>query len=331
MFKRFQFVILILCIGSIGNILGCKQEGETKWELQSPDGLIQIVASLDENVRKEAILIYEVYRFKDGIKIPVIEKSPLGLNRKDQQFSEGLSFVSKSDTRVIDERYEMKIGRQSIIRNNANEIELQFKNQNGAALNLLLRAYNDGVAFKYIFPGTSDSAFTVTNELTGFKIPKNGKTWVEPYDVPSKWTPAYEKFYENGIPIGSPSPNAEGWAFPALFHSGENWMLIAEANLGTNYCGARFEQAVTDGVYKIRFPDAKDAEGTGYVEPSSTLPWSMPWRTIIIGSSPATIIESEMVYNLSDASIPGDFSWVKPGRSSWSWLSDNESLKTSRC
>jgi hypothetical protein len=53
----------------------------------------------------------------------------------------------------------------------------------------------------------------------------------------------------------------------------------------------------------------------------------MPWRTIIIGSTPATIVESQMISSLSDPAIPGDFEWVKPGRSSWSWLSDNESPK----
>lgn len=303
------------------------QPVERNWELNSPDNNIRITVS--ESDKGETSLAYQVERMNEGQTIAVIENSPLGIERKDQQFSANLKFVSKSEVKTIDETYQMKIGRQAECRNHANELELTFKNQNGSLIQLVLRAYNDGVAFRYVFPEKSDSTYTVVRELTGFKVPVTGKAWIQPYDVPSKYTPAYEKFYENGLPIGTVSPNVEGWAFPALYHSNSNWMLIAEANLTTNYCGIRMEQNAPDGLYRVRFPDAKDALGYGSVEPVSTLPWTMPWRTIILGPTLATVFESEMVHNLSDA-VPSprdDFSWVKPGRASWSWLSENDSPK----
>jgi len=307
--------------------VGCSNSGSGKWEINSPDNSLKMTVQFAKNDSNKTVLVYQVDRIKEGKPEPVIESSPLGIIRKDQQFSENLSFVSASEVKTIDETYKMIIGRQSEIRNNANELELTFKNEKGSKIQLVLRAYNDGVAFKYVFPEKSDSLYTVTNELTGFKIPANGKAWIQKYDVPSQWTPAYEKFYENGMPIGTASPNMEGWAFPALFNSNNNWILISEANLASNYCGIRMEQNTSDGLYKVRFPDAQDAEGIGEVEPSSALPWNMPWRTIVIGNSPATIIESPMIYNVCDEAVPGDFSWVKPGRASWSWLSDNPSPK----
>jgi len=315
----------ILLFSMVLTILTCKSAIGEKWELNSPDNSIRFTVS--EVANRETSLEYTVDVIRKGKTKVVVESSPLGIIRKDQQFSNNLSFVSKSEIRTIDETYQMLIGRQSVCRNKANELELTFKNPEGSLIQLVLRAYNDGVAFKYVFPGKSESLFTVTRELTGFKIPENGKTWIERYDIASKYTPAYEQFYENGIPIGTASPNAEGWAFPALFNSNGNWMLISEANLNPNYCGVRFEQNAPNGLYRLRFPNAKDAEGYGEVEPGSTLPWDMPWRTIIIGSSPATIFESEMITNLSDPAIPGDFTWVKPGRASWGWLSDNDSPK----
>lgn len=306
-------------------IVSCQSSKEKTWELNSPDNSIHMTVS--EGANRETSLEYKVDVIREGKIFVVVESSPLGIVRKDQQFSNNLSFVSKGEIKTIDETYQMLIGRQSVCRNHANELELTFKNPEGSLIQLVLRAYDDGVAFKYVFPEKSDSLFTVTRELTGFKIPETGKTWIEKYDVASKYTPAYEQFYENGIPIGTASPNIEGWAFPALFNSNGNWMLISEANLSSNYCGVRFEQNAPNGLYRLRFPNAKDAEGYGEIEPSFVLPWSMPWRTIIIGSSPATIFESEMITNLSDAAIPGDFSWVKPGRASWGWLSDNDSPK----
>jgi hypothetical protein len=307
--------------------LGGMISGNESWELKSPDKNLSIKISLVADASKSAGLVYEVNALRNGKTTTVIESSPLGIERKDQQFSQNLAFVSKGGERLIDEKYRLLIGRQGECINKAKEVELTFKNEKGSFIKLVVRAYNDGVAFKYVFPEKSEKVFTVTRELTGFKIPEGGKTWIEKYDVASKYTPAYEKFYENGIPVGTASPNKEGWAFPALFHSNGCWILISEANLSPNYCGIRLEQNAPNGLYKVRFPEAKDAEGVGAVEPTSALPWEMPWRMIVIGSSPGTIVESNMVYNLSDSAIPGDFSWVKPGRASWSWLTENDSPK----
>jgi len=315
----------VLLFALVFAILSCQSSKEKTWELNSPDKSIRLTVSAVAN--RETSLEYQVDVIRDGKTNAAVESSPLGIVRKDQQFSNNLSFVSKGEIKNIDESYQMLTGRQSVCLNHANELELTFKNQEGSLMQLVVRAYDDGVAFKYVFPEKSDSLFTVTRELTGFKIPENGKTWIEKYDIASKYTPAYEQFYENGIPIGTASPNVEGWAFPALFNSNGNWMLISEANLTPSYCGVRFEQNAPQGLYRLRFPNTKDAEGYGEDEPSSTLPWTMPWRTIIIGSSPATIFESEMITNLCDQAIPGDFTWVKPGRASWGWLSDNDSPK----
>lgn len=295
------------------------------WELNSPENSLRITVAAIEG--GETSLVYKVDRIKDGQAIAVIENSPLGIDRKDQQFSSELKFVSKGEVKTIDETYTMAIGRQTEIRNNANELELTFKNQQGSLIQLVLRAYNDGVAFRYAFPEKSDSAFTVVRELTGFKVPETGKAWIQRYDVPSQYTPAYEKFYEDEMPIGTASPDAEGWAFPALFNSNEQWVLISEANLTPNYCGIRMEQNAPNGMYRVRFPEAKDAEGFGAVEPVSKTPWVMPWRTIVVGETLETIFETNLVNNLAEPTVAGDFSWVKPGRASWSWLSENDSPK----
>ncbi|MBC7889652.1 MAG: glycoside hydrolase family 97 catalytic domain-containing protein [Ferruginibacter sp.] len=317
---------ICLLIISVIAFSRCKTKNEKNWEINSPDGTIHFSLSVKENLQHKTSLEYEVSIAKNGKTTSVIEASPLGIEREDEQFSENLSFVSKSELKTIDEKYTMVIGRQSEISDHANELELNFKNEKGSLVQIVVRAYNDGVAFKYVFPGKSEKKYTVTRELTGFKIPQNGKAWIQPYAKSSKWGPSYELYYENGIPIGTASPITEGWGFPALFNTSNHWILISEANLSPNYCGIRIEQKAPNGLYKVRFPEAADAMGTGKVEPAYTLPWSMPWRTIIIGSSLSAIVESQMISNLSDPS-KGDFSWVKPGRSSWGWNTDHESPK----
>ena len=144
-----------------------------------------------------------------------------------------------------------------------------------------------------------------------------------PYDDPSEYTPAYESFWEGACPGGHPSPKAAGWAFPLLFHTpGGHWGLITEAAVDGTYCGSRLGQQAEGGVYRLRFPDPGEGNGTGAVEPSGTLPWATPWRVVVIGTTPAPIVESTLVENLNPPSTVADTSWIKPGRASWSWLFD---------
>jgi len=320
--KKLFFILSFLITGTlIVGLTNCSEKSaETKWELSSPDNNLRIVVESNENR-----LFYFVEKIKDGKYVTLIEKSPLGIVRKDGDFSSNLAFQSKGDIRIIDEQYQMLTGKQSICTNNALELVLNFTNENQSNMELVLRTYNDGVAFRYLFPENSNETYWVTNEITGFKIPLNGKAWIMPYDEPSEWGPAYEGYYTNAIDIGSPSDNAAGWAFPLLFNTQESWILITEAGIDTSFYGSHIQQQAENGLYNIALPNAGEGLGTGTVEASSKLPWATPWRLIVIGETPATILENNLVYNLSEPCKIKDISWIKPGRVSWSWWSDHTS------
>mgnify|MGYP003608689239 FL=1 len=314
---KIRIVAILLSISTLSFA------GNHSWKLLSPDK--NIIMTIEQDSANQS-LSYHVDIMSNTL-VNVIGNSTLGIERNEQKFVNNLEFVQQSDFKTIAETYLMMIGRQSGFRNFANETSLTFKTKKGALLQLDCRVYNDGIAFRYVFPEKSDKKYTVKKELTSFRFSTAGKAWIQPYDKPTKWTPGYEKYYENAVTIGSASPNSEGWAFPALFEIQNVWALLTEANLDRNYCGSRLEQNADNGIYKIRFPEPKDGEGTGKLRPVSSLPWVMPWRTIIIGTSLNTIFNSAMVSNLADAPKPMDFSWVKPGKSSWSWLTDNNSPK----
>ena len=42
-----------------------------------------------------------------------------------------------------------------------------------------------------------------------------------------------------------------------------------------------------------------------------------PWRVLMIGETPGTLIESEIIQNLNDPCAIKDPSWIKPGISAW--------------
>ncbi len=120
------------------------------------------------------------------------------------------------------------------------------------------------------------------------------------------------------IPVGTPSPLA-GWVFPALFKRGNTWVLISETAVDRSYCASRLRPESPGGIYQIGFPDTREVVFTGELNPQSPLPWYSPWRILAIGSL-ANVVESTLVTDLAKPAIPGDFSWVKPGRASWSWV-----------
>ena len=77
--------------------------------------------------------------------------------------------------------------------------------------------------------------------------------------------------------------------------------------------------------YRIRLPEPDEGRSYGPLEPSSTLPWEMPWRVIILGDSPGAMVESILVNDLANPTTMTNTSWIRPGRVAWSRWSDNGS------
>ena len=186
---------------------------------------------------------------------------------------DGLQFDAAGAVAGIDESYRMLHGKRRICRHQANQQAITFANANGAKFSVVLRVANDGVAFRYEFPDSDSTVRTVTGESTGFRLPADATAWIQPFQEPSKYTPAYEEYYQNGIPSGTASPNEAGWVLPALFHvpGGDRWVLLAEAAGDGTYCGTRLAQQAANGVYRVRFPQPGEGNGVGEVRPRSTL------------------------------------------------------------
>lgn len=320
---RIVFVSLLLCSVIL---LSCAfLNSPNQWKVKSPDG--QITFSLEmKNAQQEqdmsctGALCYSISMGPNT----VIESSPLGLERQDESFSKQLTLMDRAVSR-IDDTYELFNGKVSNAHNLANQVVFSFVNENDATFDLIVRVYNDGVAFKYAFPDTVDSPKTITQELTGFQLPA-GTAYIMPYDEPTQYTPAYENYY--GVyKVGDASPTETGWAFPALFevNDGQNFVLLTESGLNGSYCGTRLAQEAPEDLYSVRFPEEADAEGVGNVYPSSTLPWETSWKVVILGESPGDIVESTLVTDVAEPEAFAREEWMNPGRAAWSWWAESDS------
>ena len=247
----------------------------------------------------------------------VIPQIKLGLTRIDQDFSKELKFLKARKTLQINEQYTALHGKRAQCSNSANETVVTFENQGTTRLNLIIRAYNDGVAFRYEFPEKGGS-FVINDELTTYSIQDSTKRWME------KFNPANEGLY-SAMKDGN---TQREWGYPALFNTPDKgcWYLIHEAGLDRNYCGTKLSNIAGKSEYKIAFPDQWNGRGQGETRPTITLPWKSPWRVMIIGSL-ADIVESTLVDDVSAPSSIPKTDWIKPGIASWNYWSSNHGTK----
>ena len=261
---------------------------------------------------------YLKVNYKNGGKqTEVIPQIDLGLVCSEADFSKGLKFLKAGKSKSIQENYTMLHGKKTDCSNSGNEVVAFFENSGKAKVNLIIRAYNDGVAFCYELPG-KNVAYKVTDELTAYTIPDSTMRWLQ------KFNPANEGLYAKM----ADGTEQKDWAYPALFSTPDTscWFLIHEADVNRNFCGSKLTNYGDKTKYKITFPDEWNGRGTGEVQPTVTLPWKSPWRVIVMGSL-ADIVESTLVNDVSAPSVIVDTEWIKPGVASWNYWSDNHGTK----
>jgi len=287
-----------------------------KATLVSPNQKIAVsVNSLAESQTGEWFL--KVTYTLDGKSSEVLPKISLGLDRADQVFGKELKFVKAGKPVLINCNYTATHGKRSVCTNSANETTVSFENPDKSKFNVIIRAYNDGVAFRYEFPDAKGT-FVVNDELTAYEVPDGTRRWLE------KFNTANEGLYTTM----TDGKTQQEWGFPALFNGSDKdcWYLIHEADLDRNYCGTKLSNTASPTSYKTTFPNPRDGNGQGASKPTITLPWKSPWRVIIIGSL-ADVVESTLVNDVSSPSLISKTDWIKPGKASWNYWSSNHGTK----
>lgn len=293
-------------------LFGCANE--ESFNLTSPDKTLSVQVTLDDQQRVR----YSIARGGDT----VIEPSQLGIALADADFTQGLTLSSASEVNAISDSYALWTGKKSQVSYTANEQTLRFINAEQDELQIIFRVSNDGVAFRYAFPGESAETKKVIAESTSFALPENSLAWLQPVAVAQTgWmntNPSYEENYEFEIPVGTASPTEAGWAFPALFKTGNHWLLMTEAGMDGNFHASRLQQFSENGEYKIGFPMTPEVFTDGALLAESTLPFASPWRVIAVGSL-ATMMESTLGTDLADPAAEMETDFIKPGLAAWSW------------
>lgn len=308
--RRNYFVLMLLIMTSFSAF-------SQKSTLSSPNSKVK-VALFCQQPGDVGNWYLQVHYANDSKVSEVIPRIDLGLSRSDQDFLNELKFVKAAKPTLINEQYTAIHGKRSRNSNSASEMVINFENPGKAKMNLVIRAYNDGVTFRYEFP-EKEGTFVVKDELTAYSVPDSTKRWLE------KFNPANEGLYS----MMKDGAEQQDWAYPALFNTPDNacWYLIHEADVNRAYCGTKLANFSEKTKYKLTFPDKWNGREKGETQPTITLPWKSPWRVIIVGSL-ADIVESTLVDDVSTPSVVSKTDWIQPGSASWNYWSDNHGTRS---
>jgi alpha-glucosidase len=232
----------------------------------------------------------------------------------------GVSFA------VVDETYTLPTGKVSAYHNHANEMTVRYANAHGKIMQLLVRAYNDGIAFRYAFD--NDETVPVKEERTTLVIPEESNVWAMTYRNDS------EGYYLKRAPSEMTQPL---YHLPALVETPQGqWLLIHEADVLGRSAAAALSAHAGEGRFPLttaypelergdwmnRNPWAKVVAEDG--NKVMAFPhWATPWRMLIVGDTPGAIVESIMTENLNPPSVVDDQSWIKPGVAVFPWWGNN--------
>ncbi len=312
MFKKYWMAIAAIFI--VGLFTACQQT-TSLYAVKSPDGNIEVVL---EQIQDR--VTYAV-RYNGNL---VIQPSPLGLLTADNDLFSILQLKSITKPAAITDEYALWTGKKTKITYQANKAVVQLENKENRALEITFQVSNDGVAFRYQLANDKNAPITITEEKTGFVLNNDAKAFLQPMQTAKtgfeQTNPAYEDNYRQNIPVGTASPNNNGWVYPALFQQNETWILITEAGMDGTYCGTKLFNQPDSATYQIAFPDPRETMTESGILPVSTASsFYSPWRVITIGSL-GTIVESTLGTDLATSAAKKDYSYVKPGIASWSWI-----------
>jgi alpha-glucosidase len=253
---------------------------------------------------------------------PVILPSRLGLRLEGADLSEGLKLAAASSVRPVSDSYELAAGKKRRIDYRANEQVYTVRNAKGQAMDVAFRVSNDGVAFRYLVRDAGLPLKKFVAEATSFRFDREAKAWLQPMALAqtgwSNTNPSYEEHYQREIAVGTPSPIAAGWVFPALFRTGGTWVALTEAGMDGSWHASRLQADSTGGIYRLGLPMAAEVTTGGTLLAESRGDFASPWRVIALGSL-GTVMESTLGTDLAAPAVAFDGALLKPGHASWSW------------
>ena len=311
--KSFKAILLIL-------VPACQTisaEVLQQFQLKSPDQAYTFTFTQEKDATNAHRMYYEV-QF-DGRTI--ISKSRLGLLVENEYFenalgvpndsvslwSDNLSFIGQT-TDSHDTTWIPLYGENASIRDHYNALTLKFRKGEGSGqgdlggynrertyfMDVEVRAYNEGIAFRYHFPLATNGLFIhITGEQTQFAMPEGTLAY-------------YEKWAQGPIEL-LPLANWKGECERPLTMTLPEGATVCLAEAGvTDFVRTKFElDSTMPNTLRAKMYDCADI----------ITPYDCPWRIIMAARDAKELLcREQLLLNLNPPCTLPDVSYIRPGK-----------------
>jgi alpha-glucosidase len=313
--------LLIAFTVSLDNTYAQLGEKLQEWTLNSPDGNYNICITQHEIAKDKRQLYYTVdYKDKHIIKTSVLGiqlenqlfESALGIeNDPSEWWCENLDF-QKEESNEVRDQWEPLYGERNNVKNHYKELRLVFTKfgegdavtdgQHGTSydkrrsyeMHLVFRAFDEGVAFRYHFPESSNGLFLhIVGEQTEFAFEPGAQAYYERWaQGPYSLKPLADWEDESERPLTMKLKNGL-------------YVSLLEAQM-IDYARTKFKL----------HPEKKNTlQASIYDAVDAISPFSTSWRVIMAAEQPGQLIENnDIILNLNAPNAIQNTSWVKPGK-----------------
>ena len=209
----------------------------------------------------------------------------------------------------VDSVWHPKYGERSAVtdRYNSATLHMSRKDKSDYRLDVEVRAYDEGIAFRYFFPEHPAAIFhKVVTDLTDYPFPAGTMAWSE------KWAQATFDY----TPVDSilrPVERALTLELP-----GGRWVALLDADVD-DWCLTKLV---------ARDDKANTLTSVMYSPVDIVTYYATPWKIIMTADTPGELIENNDIVNNLNPEATDDFDWVKPGKIMRSAISTEMGLKT---
>lgn len=251
----------------------------------------------------------------------VVLPSVLRLTSQEIDFS-GPWSVGKVERSSVDSQWTTRYGELSTVPDRYNQVKVTLEST-AARLNLICRAYDEGVAFAYEVPGQRGlKTISLNDECIDYHFAGDYPLWSTPRRKPGVLTA--QGMYRR-IPISRLEAGCER---PLVIEMGEGLIIaLAEARL-VDYARISYDRAPGGGhvirssldgrVGKVRqdlITGALESERSKSAKVVKALPFQSPWRVVMMADNPGKLLENNyLIQNLNAPNAIADDHWIKPGK-----------------
>lgn len=256
--------------------------------------------------------VNEVYYQVDYKGQPVLKFSRAGLSMDNRTWEmalgvrnlkqpacwmDNLEVDSVTYQPVVNETWQPIYGERSTVRNayNAATMHLSKKDGSNYRLNIEVRAYDEGIAFRYFIPEHPKAIFhKVVADLTEYTFPEGTKAWTE------QWAQAFFEHLDIND-IRRPVERALTVELP-----NGTWAALTDADVD-DWCLTKFKASETK---------KNTLTSVMYSPVDIVTYYATPWKIIMAADKPGELLEqNSIIENLNPPSeIVDAAQWVKPGK-----------------